>query len=124
MKFKHVRAYRIDDTRLSSPLERLTLSGAITGDKLDGIRLSLSHRRAASAIKAQRLALLAEMLGMDLALIGHVQTIGLFQRPLKIMRKIFTARRRMRELRERYFDFLVLRQGIYTYFPFNINLYC
>jgi len=49
---------------------------------LDGIRLSLSYYRAASAIIAQRLTLLAEMLGMFLAPVGHVQTIGFFQRSL------------------------------------------
>lgn len=50
--------------------------------------MSLSYYRAASAIIAQRLTFLAEMLGMYLALIGHVQTIGFFQRPLKIIEMI------------------------------------
>lgn len=90
---------------------------------MDGIRLSLSHRRAASAIKAQRLALLAEMLGMDLALIGHVQTVGLFQRPLKkIMRKgFFYCPPENCENYESNFDFFVLRQGISLLIN---NLYC
>lgn len=46
--------------------------------------LLFSHYRAASAIVAQRLTLLAEMLRVHLALVGHIQTIGFFQRPLLV----------------------------------------
>lgn len=50
-----------------------------------GVEILLSHYNcAASAIITQRFTLLAEMLGMDLALIGHVQAIGFFQRPLLV----------------------------------------